>query len=85
MDLRLLWLVLAGVLLGFSLSTLWEWLYFRRKRIKLTDARVQELEAKLKEQERLTEEARLSSTQAVTWPTPDYQSPAIFLETEEVE
>ncbi|MEX1019811.1 MAG: hypothetical protein WDZ49_09140, partial [Litorilinea sp.] len=30
---RLLWFVFAGFLLGFSVSTLWEWLYFRRRRI----------------------------------------------------
>ncbi len=29
-----IWYLLAGVIIGFSASTLWEWLYFRRKRIQ---------------------------------------------------
>ncbi len=28
MTMRLLWFVLAGFLLGFAASTLWEWLHF---------------------------------------------------------
>lgn len=30
------WYLLAGVIIGFATSTLWEWLYFRRKRIQPT-------------------------------------------------
>jgi len=32
MELELLWYVLAGFILGFIVSTLWEWLHFRRER-----------------------------------------------------
>lgn len=38
-QLRLaLWFLLAGIILGFSVSTLWEWLYFRRKRVRQADS-----------------------------------------------
>ena len=30
-----LWFIVAGFVLGFTLSTLWEWLYYRRKRQEL--------------------------------------------------
>ena len=51
MATNLLWFVLAGFLLGFASSTLWEWFYFRKERMKLTDRRIRELEAKLREAE----------------------------------
>jgi predicted flap endonuclease-1-like 5' DNA nuclease len=34
MSFRVLWFVLAGFVLGFATSTLWEWLYYRRKRLQ---------------------------------------------------
>jgi hypothetical protein len=34
MELRLIWFVLAGFILGFATSMLWEWLYFRRQRVR---------------------------------------------------
>jgi predicted flap endonuclease-1-like 5' DNA nuclease len=38
-QLRLaLWFLLAGTILGFSLSTLWEWLYYRRLRTRAVEA-----------------------------------------------
>jgi hypothetical protein len=39
------WYVLAGFLLGFGVSTLWEWVYFRRRRMTIRDRRIAELEA----------------------------------------
>ncbi|MCC6455146.1 MAG: hypothetical protein IT328_09410 [Caldilineaceae bacterium] len=51
MATNLLWFVLAGFLLGFATSTLWEWFYFRKERLKLTDRRIRELEAKILELE----------------------------------
>lgn len=39
------WYVLAGFLLGFCVSTLWEWLYFRRRRMTIRNQRIAELEA----------------------------------------
>jgi predicted flap endonuclease-1-like 5' DNA nuclease len=84
MQWNLVWFVLAGFLLGFSASTLWEWIHFRRERMKVRDQRVEELEAKLREHERLTEEARREGNGVVPWPVPEYRSPDVFLETEEV-
>ena len=49
MATNLLWFVMAGFLLGFATSTLWEWFYFRKERLKLTDRRIRELEAKLRD------------------------------------
>lgn len=38
-QLRLaVWFLLAGTIVGFSLSTLWEWLYYRRKRVRAVEA-----------------------------------------------
>ena len=84
---QLLWFVLAGFLLGFTTSTLWEWFHFRRERLKLTDRRVRELEAKLQEQEQtlaaLPVSERLLSAEAdPNWNQPAYRSPGVFLETE---
>src|SRR5688572_23965292 len=99
MATNLLWYVLAGFLLGFVSSTLWEWYYFRKERLKLTDRRIRELEAKLHESELATEsitpisttatsappaDATLKSTPLTSsWGDPNYRSPGVFLETEE--
>ncbi|MFN8488096.1 MAG: helix-hairpin-helix domain-containing protein [Caldilineaceae bacterium] len=34
MQMRILWYVLAGFVLGFITSTLWEWVYFRKRRLE---------------------------------------------------
>jgi hypothetical protein len=85
MQWQLLWYVLAGLIIGFPASTLWEWLYFRRKRMDLRDQRLLELETEL----RLTRD-QLHDLRAQTPPPPvssvaDYQSPGVFLESEEAE
>jgi predicted flap endonuclease-1-like 5' DNA nuclease len=75
MATNLLWFVLAGFLLGFATSTLWEWFYFRKERLKLTDRRIRELEAKLLELETTPDSATPtlsiapSATAASTLPT----------------
>ncbi len=85
MTMRLLWFVLAGFLLGFAASTLWEWLHFRRERMKLRDERVRELEGQLREQKRLMDEMRPASVRTPAWEESDYHSPGVFLESEEPE
>ena len=50
---KALWFVLAGLILGFALSTLWEWLYFRRARLTLNGERVAELEEVVHQQNRV--------------------------------
>jgi len=83
MTLRLLWFVLAGFLLGFAASTLWEWLHFRRERMKLRDQRVRELEGQLHDQKRLMSEGRQPVAQpAVVRSQPQYHSPRVFLDSE---
>ncbi|MCB0106586.1 MAG: hypothetical protein KDE53_11775, partial [Caldilineaceae bacterium] len=32
MSFRAFWFIVAGFVLGFTVSTLWEWLYYRQKR-----------------------------------------------------
>ncbi len=85
MTMRLLWFVLAGFLLGFAASTLWEWLYFRRKRMKLNAQRVRELEAQLHEQKMLRQDSRRPAGPTLGWPQPDYHSPDVFLDSEALE
>ena len=83
---KLLWFVLAGFLLGFTVSTLWEWFHFRRERLKLTDRRIRELEEQLRERD---EEIAVGSVgesepdaDEEAWTDPAYRSPGVFLETE---
>ena len=76
-----LWLVLAGFLLGFTASTLWEWFHFRKQRVRARDARVRDLEAKLRD---LEEEASIpAAAPAAPASAPGYRSPGVFLESEE--
>lgn len=76
------WYVLAGFLLGFSVSTLWEWIYFRRRRMNIRDRRIAELEATVRA---YTAAASVPNVDAVTddWAEPTFQSPGVYLETEE--
>jgi predicted flap endonuclease-1-like 5' DNA nuclease len=99
MATNLLWFVLAGFLLGFATSTLWEWFYFRKERLRLTDRRIHELEAKLLELETTPDSAiptlsipagtpptsapLKSAPLTSAWNEPAYRSPGVFLETEE--
>ena len=80
MEQSLWWYLLAGVSIGFSISWLWEWLYFRRKRLVLTDRRIAELEAALRSASRAQQDLFLEEAEA--WPAASYRSPDVFLETE---
>lgn len=83
MTLRLLWFVLAGFLLGFAASTLWEWLHFRRERMKLRDRRVRELEGQLHDQKRMMSEGgQAVAPFAAVRSQPQYHSPGVFLDSE---
>jgi len=79
---KLLWFVLAGFLLGFTVSTLWEWFHFRRERLKLTDRRIRELEDQLREREETAAAGAAPEVVEDTWSDPVYRSPGVFLETE---
>lgn len=74
-----LWFVLAGFLLGFVASTLWEWYHFRKERLKLTDRRIRELEDQVRE----LEAANLQPREDAEWSPRTYRSPGVFLESEE--
>jgi len=39
-----LWFVLAGFVLGFAASLLWEWLYFRKRRLNWQSTKITQLE-----------------------------------------
>lgn len=96
---NLLWYVLAGFLIGLVTSTLAEWFFFRKERLKLTDRRIRELEAKLRDSEPAIESVppiniTANSAPAASapptpapvtssWGDPAYRSPGVFLETEE--
>lgn len=72
------WHLLAGFIIGFGVSTVWEWLYFRRKRTALRDRYVAELEAAVR-----TYAAQMDAVTAGAWSEPHFEKPPIFLETEE--
>ncbi|MFN8465025.1 MAG: hypothetical protein U0X20_05715 [Caldilineaceae bacterium] len=74
------WYVLAGFLLGFILSTLWEWLYFRRRRMQIENQRIVELEATVRSLSTVSQSAEANTSSGFA---AGYQSPMVFLEGEE--
>ena len=80
---QLIWFVVAGFLLGFVLSTLWEWIFFRRERVNLRDRRIAELESEL-QLLRHELEVRREIGQRPQAPR-EYRSPGVFLESEQAE
>ena len=82
MNSQLLWFVLAGLVLGFALSTLWEWFYFRRERMIVRDERIAELDAQLRAYEQRERDQLMT---APPWTAPGYQSPGALLESEQAE
>jgi predicted flap endonuclease-1-like 5' DNA nuclease len=75
------WHLLAGFIIGFGVSTLWEWLYFRHKRTVIRDRYVAELEATVRTYAAAA--AQMDTGTASDWSEPRFEKPAIFLETEE--
>lgn len=76
------WYVLAGFLLGFGVSTLWEWLYFRRQRMTIRNQRIAELEATVRTYAAATG-APPSRVAEEGWAEPIFENPGVYLETEE--
>lgn len=64
MTMRLIWFILAGFLLGFTASTLWEWFHFRRERMKLESNRIAELETQLANEQNINAQLRIMLTDA---------------------
>lgn len=77
------WYLLAGFFIGFGISTLWEWLYFRRKRMTIRDRRIAELEAALRTYASATEATQANAVDVDDWGDPQFVSPLVYLETEE--
>ena len=90
MELQLLWFVLAGFILGFIVSTLWEWLHFRQKFAEQRDRRIAELEASLTELQSSNQEASYNFVYpedilpAVN-EQPEHRSSGVLLETEQAQ
>lgn len=83
MNWQLLWFVLAGFVLGFAVSTLWEWLYYRGLRQR---ALVQQRAATVRpvSSEPSAEPAPAPTAKEAEAPIEaDYRSPAVFIEGEE--
>lgn len=82
---QIIWLyalyALGGFLLGFIFSMLWEWLYFRQKRLRIENSRITELEETVRSLTRTTAPDAMPPVDA--WPPPEYESPGVFLESEE--
>ena len=82
MTQEFLWYVLAGFLIGFGVSTLWEWLFFRQKRMRIENRRIAELEATLRSYTQATD-ATATAEGDLRWRVTDYESPGVLLENEE--
>ncbi|MEZ4616514.1 MAG: helix-hairpin-helix domain-containing protein [Caldilineaceae bacterium] len=80
MSFRVFWFVVAGFVLGFTTSTLWEWLYYRRKRLRL----LQQYGDTVLAVNRTSATADASGSLDVQdWKLPAYRSPGVFLEDEQ--
>ena len=79
-----LWFVLAGFLLGFATSTLWEWFHFRKERMRRADmhTRAAELAPRPRETVSAREELPPPGGEPV-WTGQRYRSPGVFLESED--
>lgn len=84
-QMRILWYVLAGFVLGFITSTLWEWLYYRKQRLRWrtpgADARgaTTAWGAETSRQETMAAD----TDEGAPWAAPVYRSPGVFLESEQ--
>ncbi len=73
MEWHVLWFLLAGFVLGFAASTLWEWLYFRGVRLRSAGSGS------------TTKVIGQEPTLPTLHTTTDYRSPAVFLEGEQAQ
>ncbi len=90
MQIGILWYVLAGFVLGFTVSTLWEWLYYRGQRLRwradvgasVGRNEVDNSAGVWREQTIDTATAYQSASEPMPWETPAYRSSGVFLESE---
>lgn len=83
MSFRVLWFVVAGFVIGFTTSTLWEWLYYRRKRLAMLDAHSAFVRDVSRTQRTVGAGAAPTDGNDANWSSPPYRSPGIFLESEQ--
>ena len=82
MQLQELWLVLAGFVLGFAVSTLWEWLYYRRLRWPSEQTFVPPEPPREPEINAFEAENLVVAAPAERFST-EYRSPGVYLESEQ--
>ena len=84
LSFQALWFVVAGFVLGFATSTLWEWLYYRGKRRPQQEPMPPASVGLARVDEQPTNPAEaVAEKPATPWTTP-YRSPRIYLESEQV-
>ena len=66
MTTEFLWTLLGGFLLGLSVSTLWEWIFFRRKRMRMENKEIEELRRQVQ-----------TLKQSSDWAAGRYQDPGV--------
>lgn len=78
------WYVLAGFIVGFSLSTLWEWLYFRIKRVRAIERAVaKQTPARPPADTQWDIVAEETPQTDSVWATSTAQDPGVYLEMED--
>lgn len=77
------WYLLAGFIVGFILSTIWEWLYFRRKRMRIENRRIAELDAMLRSYTIAQESQTITGAPRDNWVSPPFDDPGAYLDIED--
>jgi predicted flap endonuclease-1-like 5' DNA nuclease len=83
MPFRVFWFVVAGFVLGFATSTLWEWLYYRGKRLQSLDRySTTLLDVRRSHTAEPEEEDGRDAFDVDEWKLPAYRSSGVLLESE---
>ncbi len=83
MSFRVLWFVVAGFVIGFTTSTLWEWLYYRRKRLAMLEEHSEFVRDAQRHHHAPAQTTESTASAATEWRPPIYRSPGVFLESEQ--
>ncbi len=84
MSFRVFWFVVAGFVLGFVTSTLWEWLYYRQKRVHSLASHGTTLLDARRSYVAEPEDETADSFDVNAWKLPSYRSSGVLLESEEL-
>jgi predicted flap endonuclease-1-like 5' DNA nuclease len=82
MELRSLWFLLAGFILGFAISSLWEWLYFRQVRWRALGQAMAK-DSAMPTQPNNSAIPQEPDRDVGIWSEPAYRSPGVLLEGEQ--